>query len=133
METLSEQSFVVPAPQEIPVPVTEPPAAGETSTFTLGRRNDAPTVVAPETVKAQEASSSSEQAPLHFLKTQPEAGEAASVSGVLLVTDSLQSPAVPAPQAIPVPVTEPFVGVGETVSVTCSSSIVTSALRAFSS
>ena len=50
-----------------------------------------------------------------------------------MVTVSLQSPAVPVPQAIPVPVTAPFVGAGETVSVTCSSSIVTSALRAFSS
>ena len=32
-------------------------------------------------------------------------------------TASLQSPDVPAPQAIPVPATEPFTGVGETVRV----------------
>ena len=68
-ETLSVQSSVVPEPQSIPEPVTEPPAAGETSTVTFGRRNDAPTVVAPETTTAQEALFSEEQASFHSSNT----------------------------------------------------------------
>ena len=117
----------------MPEPVTEPPDAGETFTFSFGRRNEAPTVAAPETVKAQEASLSDEQAPLQALNAQPEEGEAVSVSGALLVTVSLQSPVVPAPQAIPGPVTEPFVGLGEMLRITRSSSILSSAPRTFSS
>ena len=131
-DTLFEQSPVVPAPQSIPEPVTEPPAAGETSTVSLGGRNNAPTVVAPETTTVQDALLSDEHSPLHFLNSCPAAGEAVSETSALFVTVSEQSPAVPAPQAMPVPVTEPFVGVGEIVRVTRPSSIDTSASFTFS-
>ena len=67
------------------------------------------------------------------MKTYPDAGEAASATEALFVTASEQSPEVPAPQAMPVPETEPLDGVGETVRVTRSSSIVTSASFDFSS
>ena len=114
--TVSLQSPEALAPQAMPVPETEPfVGVGEIVSVGLAKTTD--TVVSASTFTSQVAAVPEQPPPLHDRTAWLAAGDAVRVTFVPAFTVSAQSPVVPAPQAMPVPVTEPFVGAGETVSV----------------